>query len=807
MAPTAHPTIGVQAPQPNTVLNSGDVLTVSGLATGTPGTEPSPGHPGVEAVSIDTVTVALAGLPPIEAALTPLQRGPHQAPTARFEATLTVPAVGGNQQLKVIGVADNGVLVRANVPVIIQTHVPPPPWTTSQLGPAGSLPGAARLTAIAKPSGCELWWVGADGAVNGVWSEPGSAWASYQLAAPGSAAPAGGITAVPKGGDVMEVWWIGPHGSVQAAYHDSAWHLYTLAGAGAAAVTGGITAVFKGGDVMEVWWIGPDGSVQAAYHDSAWHFYTLAGAGSASTAAAITAVPKGGDVMEVWWIGPHGSVQAAYHDSAWHLYTLAGAGAAAVTGGITSVFKGGDSMEVWWAAPDGSVTGAYHEGNWQTYTLAGPGSASTTCRITSAYGGSLVARLMRVWWVDATGGSYQAFFDSQWSVSLIGAGGDPAGATVGVLFNADTPTAFWARSDGSLVDAFPPEITLSTRVSGGRGLRGTVWLTLREDGSTRWHGDVTNHEAYGYHFGLSVYAPTGTSADIGAAHHGHVAGWGEPGSSNDIWDEEHPSNPMLAHALAAYRFSALALKLEHSVDVVDYLKAAIDVIFEAAEGTVLGGFGAVVVIGVEIGSLIATGSLVPGAIIVGGVPWLAGPAGIFVRALVTATNSDGRQLTQEEYAWANDKVFRGSLPPIDSFRMTNYVGVHNLPFTFPTFGGPTLVNVGKSIFSNLHVDEKTVIHELTHVCQIAHSHDVVFTATAIATQLKYQFTDVYDYGAAGFQFTGLGLEAQAEVVEDWFLGFPAKRMSPDPRNHTNKAMDAQSPYYRYITGNLRVGLF
>ena len=713
MAPTAHPTIGVQAPQPNTVLNSGDVLTVSGLATGTPGTEPSPGHPGVEAVSIDTVTVALAGLPPIEAALTPLQRGPHQAPTARFEATLTVPAVGGNQQLKVIGVADNGVLVRANVPVIIQTHVPPPPWTTSQLGPAGSLPGAARLTAIAKPSGCELWWVGADGAVNGVWSEPGSAWASYQLAAPGSAARAGGITAV----------------------------------------------------------------------------------------------PKGGDVMEVWWIGPDGSVQAAYHDSAWHLYTLAGAGAAAVTGGITSVFKGGDSMEVWWAAPDGSVTGAYHEGNWQTYTLAGPGSASTTCRITSAYGGSLVARLMRVWWVDATGGSYQAFFDSQWSVSLIGAGGDPAGATVGVLFNADTPTAFWARSDGSLVDAFPPEITLSTRVSGGRGLRGTVWLTLREDGSTRWHGDVTNHEAYGYHFGLSVYAPTGTSADIGAAHHGHVAGWGEPGSSNDIWDEEHPSNPMLAHALAAYRFSALALKLEHSVDVVDYLKAAIDVIFEAAEGTVLGGFGAVVVIGVEIGSLIATGSLVPGAIIVGGVPWLAGPAGIFVRALVTATNSDGRQLTQEEYAWANDKVFRGSLPPIDSFRMTNYVGVHNLPFTFPTFGGPTLVNVGKSIFSNLHVDEKTVIHELTHVCQIAHSHDVVFTATAIATQLKYQFTDVYDYGAAGFQFTGLGLEAQAEVVEDWFLGFPAKRMSPDPRNHTNKAMDAQSPYYRYITGNLRVGLF
>jgi hypothetical protein len=174
MAPTAHPTISVQAPQPNTVLKPGDVLAVSGVATGTPATEPSPGHPGVEAVSIDTVTVALAG-PPIEAALTPIQQqGPHQAPSARFQANLIVPGLGGNQQLEVVGQADNGTLVRANVPVAIEIPPPPPPpaWATSQLAPVGALPGAARLTAIAKAAGCELWWIGADGAVNGVWTEP-----------------------------------------------------------------------------------------------------------------------------------------------------------------------------------------------------------------------------------------------------------------------------------------------------------------------------------------------------------------------------------------------------------------------------------------------------------------------------------------------------------------------------------------------------------------------------------------------------------------------------------------------------------
>ena len=201
----------------------------------------------------------------------------------------------------------------------------------------------------------------------------------------------------------------------------------------------------------------------------------------------------------------------------------------------------------------------------------------------------------------------------------------------------------------------------------------------------------------------------------------------------------------------------------------------------------------------------------PGAIIAGGIPWLTGPAGIFVRALVTAANSDGRQLTAEEYAWANDMVFRGSLPPIDTFQITNYIGFGNRPFTFPTLGGLTLVNLGDALFSNLHSDEKTVIHELTHVCQIAHTDVLVFVATAIATQAMNELgrEQAYDYGAAGFDFTDLGIEAQAEVVEDWFIGSPASPSprNPDPRNHTKIPMDAQSPYYRYITDNLRTGHF
>ena len=149
--------------------------------------------------------------------------------------------------------------------------------------------------------------------------------------------------------------------------------------------------------------------------------------------------------------------------------------------------------------------------------------------------------------------------------------------------------------------------------------------------------------------------------------------------------------------------------------MVDYLEAAIDAIFEVAVGIVLTEFGAVVVIGVEIGSLMATGSLVPGAIIAGGVPWLAGPAGIFVRALVTATNSDGRQLTEEEYAWANDMVFRGSLPPIDTFRITNYIGAGIVRSrSRPSADRPW--STSASSFNDLHPPDREDRDPRTHAC-------------------------------------------------------------------------------------------
>jgi len=141
-------------------------------------------------------------------------------------------------------------------------------------------------------------------------------WQHFQLPSTGSASVNGGITAVSRIPGSMEVWWIDADGSVQGAfwYDGGQWQRYTLAPAGSASVNGGIAAVSRIPGSMEIWWIGPNGSVQDAfwYDGGQWQRFELAPAGSASGNRGIAAVSRIPGSMEIWWIGPNGSVQDAF---------------------------------------------------------------------------------------------------------------------------------------------------------------------------------------------------------------------------------------------------------------------------------------------------------------------------------------------------------------------------------------------------------------------------------------------------------------------------------------------------------------
>ena len=186
-------------------------------------------------------------------------------------------------------------------------------------------------------------------------------WDGFRLAAPGSAASSGAITAVARIPGSMEVWWIGADGSVQDRYwYDTAtWRGFQLAGPGSASTRGGITSVSRIEGSMEVWWVGAAGSVEAAfwYETGTWRRYQLAGPGSAAVTSPITSVSRIPGSMEVWWIGADGSVQGAfwYDTGTWQRYQRAAPGAASTTGGLASVSRIPGAMEIWYCGVAGSV--------------------------------------------------------------------------------------------------------------------------------------------------------------------------------------------------------------------------------------------------------------------------------------------------------------------------------------------------------------------------------------------------------------------------------------------------------------------
>ena len=118
----------------------------------------------------------------------------------------------------------------------------------------------------------DFWITGLDGYLGNVSSieettMPVNPWRQFELASANAASINGGITAVSRIPNSMEVWWIGANGSVQGAfwYEGSQWQRYELAPADSASTRGGITSVSRVPNSMEVWWIGADGSVQDAY--------------------------------------------------------------------------------------------------------------------------------------------------------------------------------------------------------------------------------------------------------------------------------------------------------------------------------------------------------------------------------------------------------------------------------------------------------------------------------------------------------------------------------------------------------------
>lgn len=92
-----------------------------------------------------------------------------------------------------------------------------------------------------------------------------------------------------------------------------------------------------------------------------------------------------------------------------------------------------------------------------------------------------------------------------------------------------------------------------------------------------------------------------------------------------------------------------------------------------------------------------------------------------------------------------------------------------------------------------------MIHELTHAWQIAHNSFLPgFVCSGIVNQTQYVMGDhVYAYGLAGPPWADFNLEQQGQIVNQWFSG--------DGNSLPWGTMNAKSPYYQYISGNILTG--
>lgn len=295
-------------------------------------------------------------------------------------------------------------------------------------GPVGSTPAGGLAAASRINTSMEAWWIGSDTSVRGaLWYDDGKPWRAYQhpVALPTAAAPTSGMAALSRIDTSMEIWWIGVGGSVQGAFwykgqHNDAWQRYQVAPFGQASQTSGIAAVSRINTAMEIWWVGPKGSVEGGYYYATdtkpWQTYTVAPEGSASQTHSIAAVSRRPKSMDVVWITPDGGVEGAFWNEGddWAPYpdAIAEAHSASTQGGLAAVSRSESGIEVWWIGPDGSVQGAeWNEGvGWRRYDdpVSPAHSASKSSGVAAM---ARTETTTQVWWIAEDGSVQLAVID------------------------------------------------------------------------------------------------------------------------------------------------------------------------------------------------------------------------------------------------------------------------------------------------------------------------------------------------------------------------------------------------------------
>lgn len=350
---------------------------------------------------------------------------------------------------------------------------------------------------------------------------------------------------------------------------------------------------------------------------------------------------------------------------------------------------------------------------------------------------------------------------------------------------------------------FTREVPYDGDIFGG-GFSANIVITMHRDGRVKFVTTARKSGIQDYKFGISAIIG-GHTMKLAYQKSGSVAG-SYFGTKYKTYEEEH-QYPAVAAYFDDFKDNAiLQTATQYKGTIQSYAEGLIKFIINMNVGTILGPFMPVLVVGTELISLFSTGSLIPGARVINGMLWLRGPEGIMY-AVIAGTladlGSNTRDITQAEYDYANNHVFKGKLPPKDIIKISDSSGMGGAKFVFPDADGRIIMNMGKNLYQNPLSSAALFMHEMTHVAQCHAWGHLTYSNKTSWIQVK-QFLEggQYHYDQSlpdHVPFTDYNPEQQAEIVQDWVTLLISKGMD---ENHPDVI---GSRAYRFIANNVRLG--
>jgi len=373
-----------------------------------------------------------------------------------------------------------------------------------------------------------------------------------------------------------------------------------------------------------------------------------------------------------------------------------------------------------------------------------------------------------------------------------------AGAPGGRVQSFTGGRIFYTPKDGAYAD---PMQWLHLIREGG--FKGQIELTAHADGRVQLRGYVRSSAAVGYEYLVQSMLQADNQMAVAFTHEGKVTSTHGSDEKDALFGDVN--SPVVRARFPAFQRGKLVVTENHrnrfTGAIGDVLESLIK--WTAGELVITPGTGLILVTATSVVSLATSGSLIPGARVIDGTLWLAGPSGtLFALAAdgLTRLATKEQTLSQADYDFAN-QVFRGSLPPREKIVVSNSIGAGGRPFTYPRFDGKIVLNLGDHYThprgyttSKRPVPGQLLIHELVHVWQY---HNNAAAISYVGDALWARVREDYDPGKVLSEpWDSFGLEEQATIVDKWF-----------ERHHLNLDGPAalKDQAFRFIRDNIRTG--